>query len=138
MAQPLAPLIYDANTVLIANGNLDAIERFFSPEYVVNITGQRVAGGHDIVRKVLSSILKSFPDIQVQIDVLLEGGDRIAWLRTFKGTHKVSFKGFPGNGQEIIWCDMVTSQIQDGKIVQEWVVTDLAERLLLSRKKVAN
>jgi steroid delta-isomerase-like uncharacterized protein len=135
MAQPLASLICDANAVLITNGNLDAIERFFSPEYVVNVTGQRIAGGHDIVRKVLSSILKSFPDIQVEINVLLESEDRIAWLRTLKGTHKVAFKGFPGSGQEIMWCDMVTSQIQDGKIVQEWVVTDLAERLLLSRKK---
>ncbi|MDD1620659.1 MAG: nuclear transport factor 2 family protein [Methylococcaceae bacterium] len=72
MAQSLALLIRGANAVLIADGNLDAIERFFSPEYVVNITGQRLAGGHDIVRKVLGSILKSFPDIQVEINVLLE------------------------------------------------------------------
>jgi len=56
-------------------------------------------------------------------------------VRTLKGTHKVAFKGFPDSGHEIVWCDMVTSEIQDGKIIQEWVVTDLAERLLLSRKK---
>jgi hypothetical protein len=29
---------------------------------------------------------------------------------------------------------MVVSQIADGKIVEEWVVTDLAEALLRSRK----
>lgn len=29
---------------------------------------------------------------------------------------------------------MVTSRFRDGLIAEEWVVTDLAERLLLSRK----
>ena len=29
---------------------------------------------------------------------------------------------------------MVTSEFRDGRIDEEWVVTDLAERLLLARK----
>lgn len=134
MAQPLASLICDANAVLIANGNLDAIERFFSPEYVVKATGQRIAEGHNIVHKVLGSILKSFPDIQIEINVLLEDESRIAWLRTLKGTHKVVSKAFLVVGKNHLERHGYESNSR-WKIVQEWVVTDLAERLLLSRKK---
>lgn len=32
-------------------------------------------------------------------------------------------------------CDMVTSRFRDGKIAEEWVISDLAERLLLARKR---
>ncbi len=33
----------------------------------------------------------------------------------------------------ISWRDMVTSEFRDGRIAEEWVATDLAERLLLAR-----
>jgi predicted ester cyclase len=69
------------------------------------------------------------------VEILVEGVNRVAWQRTLQGTHQTAFKGFPGSERNIVWRDMVTSQFRDGLIVEEWVVTDLAERLLLSRKK---
>jgi predicted ester cyclase len=32
------------------------------------------------------------------------------------------------------WSDQVISEIEDGRIAEEWLVTDLAEQLLLARK----
>jgi hypothetical protein len=43
--------------------------------------------------------------------------------------------GFPATGRPIVWRDMVTSRFQDGRIAEDWVLTDLAERLLLARKR---
>jgi steroid delta-isomerase-like uncharacterized protein len=131
----LASKIKEANRTIFTNGDLDAVGEFFSPDYKVHLTGRVVKGGHSIVREILGSLRRSFPDIEVEIDILLEGEARVAWQRTLRGTHAEKFKSFPGSGVQIVWRDMVTSQFRNGLIVEEWVITDLAEQLLLSRKR---
>ena len=70
------------------------------------------------------------------MEILVEGPDRIAWQRIIRATHEGAFKGFPASGRKIVWRDMTTSRFRDGVIAEEWVISDLAEQLLLSRKKV--
>jgi steroid delta-isomerase-like uncharacterized protein len=134
MSPSLASKIEEANALLLAGGALNEVERFFAPDYFVHFTNQQMKGGHDAIRKVLASIRESFPDLQVEVQILVEGVSRVAWQRTLRGTHQAAFKGFPGSGRSIVWRDIVVSDFRDGLIVEEWLVTDLAERLLLSRK----
>ena len=135
MEMSLASKIKEANTTLIVNGNLDRIGDFFTQDYTVHLTGRDIKGGHSIVQDIISSLWKSFHDTQVDVEILLEGEDRVAWQRTLRATHKGKFKSFPASGLQIVWRDMVTSQFRDGLIAEEWVITDLAEQLLLSRKR---
>jgi len=134
MEESLASKIKKANTVLINNGNLEVVGDYFASDYLVHLTDRVMKGGHNTVRNILGSLQKSFPDIHVEVDILLEGESRVAWQRTLRGTHEATFKNFPASGLQLIWRDMVTSQFRDGLITEEWVLTDLAEQLLLSRK----
>jgi predicted ester cyclase len=59
----------------------------------------------------------------------------VSWQRTIRAKQEGAFKGFPASGRNIVWRDVVTSRFRDGLIVEEWVISDLAEQLLLSRKK---
>lgn len=135
MAMSKASLIKAANAKLLVEGKLDAVEQFFKTDYVVHITDKDVQAGHDFVTGFLKSIRRSFPDVQVEVEILLQQGSRIAWQRVMRATHKVAYKGFPGSGRKIVWRDMVVSDIRDGLIAEDWVLTDLAEQLLLSRKQ---
>jgi len=135
MSKSLSAIIEAANTVLIADKNLDAAGDYFTKDYVAHVTGHDMKGGHDAIRKVLSELFRAFPDLSMKVEVLLEGNERVTWLRTLQGTQTGSFKGFPANNRQILWRDMVTSQFLGGFISEEWVVTDLAEQLLLARKK---
>lgn len=135
MKMSLAQKIKEANAALIAKGDMDQIGDFFAKDYAVHLTGHDMNGGHRIVQEFVNLLRKSFPDIQVDVEILLEGEERIAWQRTLWATHKGAFKSFPASGLQIVWRDMVTSQFRDGLIAEEWVVTDLAEQLLLSRKR---
>jgi len=135
MEMPLASKIKEANTTLIVNGNLDRVSDFFTRDYTVHLTGRVMKGGHKLVQNILGALRQSFPAIQIDVDILLEGEDRVAWQRTLRATHKGKFKSFPASGIQIVWRDMVTSQFRDGLIAEEWVITDLAEQLLLSRKR---
>jgi steroid delta-isomerase-like uncharacterized protein len=122
-----------ANRTLLGEGSADAIPDFFTPDYVLHLTDQDMTG-HTVIRGFIGMIRRAFPDLQVEVEVLAEGGDRVAWQRVLRGTHQGDFMGFPASGKPLLWRDMVTSRLKDGLIAEEWAVTDLAERLLLTRK----
>ena len=134
MSRSLSPIIQAATTSLFEKGEMQAIGKFFSQSYVVHLTDQDYSGGHEIVQGAIAQIRKAFPDIRAEVDLLVEGGDRVAWQRTLRGTQQGAYKGFPASGRHLVWRDMVVSRFDNGLIVEEWVTTDLAERLLLSRK----
>ena len=134
MDQSLAAKIRAANAVLIADGNLDAIGEFFAADYVGHGTEQDLAG-HSAIRGFLGTLRRAFPDLEIEVEILVEGKDRVAWQRTLRGIQHGDFKGFPASGRQIVWRDMVTSRFRAGLIAEDWVITDLAERLLLARKR---
>lgn len=134
MPRSLAPLIRAANARLIGAGELDAVGEFFTPDYVAHLTGGDMQGGHDAIRRFVGKLRRAFPGLTVEVEVLCESKDRVSWCRTLRGTHKRAHEGFPATGRALVWRDMFTSRCEDGRIAEEWVVTDLAERLLRARK----
>lgn len=132
--ESLSSIVQAANHALIENGNSDAIATYFAPDYVAHLTNQEVTG-HKPVRGMLDLYQRAFPSPKVEVEILLEGSDRVSWQRTIRARQEGAFKGFPASGRDIVWRDVVTSRFRDGRIVEEWVISDLAEQLLLSRKK---
>ncbi|MBM3778002.1 MAG: ester cyclase [Acidimicrobiia bacterium] len=130
-----ASILREANDALIVNGDTDAIGTFFSADYVVHLTDQDMIGGHTMVRRVLDLYRRAFSGIAVELEILAEDGERVAWQRTLRATHSGSFKGFPGTGRPIVWREMVVSRFENGLVAEDWFLTDLAERLLLARKR---
>lgn len=129
-------LLQQANAELLEQGRVETIADYYSPEYVVHITGRDLSGGHALIEQVVILHVRAFSGISASIEVLAEQDDRIVWLRTINATHSGPFKGFPATHRPIVWREMVTSRFQHGRIVEEWFITDLAERLLLLRKAV--
>ena len=134
MAQALAQKIEAANSELLTNGRLDAIGEFFAKDYVAHGTDGGMKG-QAAIRRFLGMYRRAFPELQVEVEILVQAKDRVAWQRTLRATHKGDYKGFPATGRRIVWRDMVVSRFRDGLIAEDWVITDLAERLLLSRKR---
>ena len=135
MSRSYVSTIEAANLALMTQGKLDAIAQFFTEDYIAHLTEQDMTGGHAAIRKIIEMYRRAFPDLKVQVEILVANKDRIAWQRTMRGTHEGSFKGFPATGRTIVWRDMVTSRFEGGLIAEEWVVTDLAEQLLLAKKR---
>ena len=135
MDDSFAQKIEAANNTLIVYGDLDAVEEYFTSDYVVHLTDRDFESGYSSIRDIIGKLRQSFPDVRVEVEIFLENDTRIAWQRTLRGTHQSAFQGFPASGLEIVWRDMVISQFRGGRISEEWVLTDLAERLLLSRKR---
>ena len=134
MDRSLASKIQAANSALIVNGDLDAVGEFFTLDYVAHLTERDMEGGHDWIRGFLNMLHGAFADLQIEVEILVEGENRVAWQRTLRGTHQGDFMGFPASGRQIVWRDMVTSRFCDGLIAEDWAISDLAERLLHAAK----
>lgn len=130
----LASRIRVANAELLVEGRLETLADHFAPGYVAHLTGRDLRG-HAAVRRFLAELRAAFPEVRVEVEILLEGQDRVAWQRTLRAVHRGAFRGFPATGRPLVWRDMVTSRFQRGRIVEDWVLTDLAERPLLARKR---
>ena len=134
MPQTPAAIIRSANADLLVEGDLDAAEKYFTTGYVAHVTDRDLEGGRDGVRRFVTQLRRAFSDIRVEVDVLAEAGDRVAWMRTFRAKHTGDFMGFPATGRPIVWRDMLASRFEGDQIAEEWAVSDLAERLLRARK----
>lgn len=134
MNQTARDQILSATSALFREGQLEAVGKYFAPDYVVHLTDQDVRGGPALVRSVVELYRSAFSDLSVDVLFFFESSGTVGWQRTMRATHTGAFKGFPGTGQAIVWREMVVSHFSGSLIAEEWVVTELAERLLLARK----
>ena len=61
MGQSLASRIEAANSALMVDGNVDAVDEFFTPDYVAHLTDQEMTGGHDAIRSVIGMYRRASP-----------------------------------------------------------------------------
>ena len=128
-----ASLIHDANSALLVHRRLDDLQAFFAEDYVAHVGGKAMKG-HPWIRRAIGLLHGAFDDLSVDVEVLVEHDDRVAWQRVVRGTHVGAYAGFPATGATVTWRDMIVSRVEHGVFVEDWVVTDLAEQLLRARK----
>lgn len=133
MPPSLANTIRAANNALLVEGDLAAIPDYFAPNYTAHIGGKDHSG-HRFVKSYINAIRKSFPNPRVEVEILMTRGSHIAWQRTLKARHTAPYKGFPATNRTITWRDMLVTRSDKGLIVEEWGMSDLAERLLAAKR----
>lgn len=125
--QTLEDRLRTANDELFHKGNVDLVAEIFSPNYVTHLPGGETQMGPQAIREFVTAIRAAFPDLHVEIQVLVENGDRVAWLRTHRGTFESDFLGMRATGNVITWQEMIVTRYEDGMIAEEWGVSDFVE-----------
>ncbi len=120
-----------ANDEILGKGNLGVVDEIFATDYVLH-AGGKDHKGLEFVRRFVKLLRAAIPDLRVvQVAVLIQAGDTIAWQRTLSGTHKADMMGIPPTGQKVEWRDMVVTRFDGEKIAEEWAVSELAGQLAL-------
>jgi predicted ester cyclase len=118
---------------LVINGNFDVIAEVFSANYKAH-AGEKIYQGHEFLKKFTKQVRSAIPDIQVQkLEFLAQTKNTITWQRTFTGTHQAAMMGIPPSNKKVTWTEMVVTSFEGDKVVEEWVVSELAEKLLLNQ-----
>jgi predicted ester cyclase len=125
------------NTVdqLLGQGNFDIVDSVFSVNYVAH-SGDKSYNGHKFIKQFAKQVRTALPNIKIlNIELLSQTDNILTWQRTFSGTHKAELMGIPASNKKVKWYEIVVSRFDKDKIVEEWLVSDLAFQLILKQDK---
>jgi steroid delta-isomerase-like uncharacterized protein len=71
-------------------------------------------------------LFKAFPDLHYTIENIIAEGDKVAVNCTATGTNKGDFFGSPATGNKVTYKEIFIYRVSNNKIVEAWVVVDLA------------
>ncbi len=130
MAKSKEERVRFATDEILGKGNLDVVDEIFATDYVLHAGGKDHEGA-EFVRRFAKLLRSAIPDLRVvEVALLIQSGDTIAWQRTLSGTHEADMMGIPPSGQRVEWRDMVVTRFDGEKIAEDWGVSELAGQLL--------
>ena len=126
--------IKQANKQLFEVGDLASVPSFFDENYVAH-AGEKTYNGHKFILQFVKQIRTAIPDIKIQkCELLSDNNDMLTIQKTFTGTHLSLLKGIPASGKKVKWYEISVVKFNNEKIIEEWVVSDLAAQLMLKLK----
>ncbi|MDQ3720632.1 MAG: ester cyclase [Actinomycetota bacterium] len=104
-----------------SQGNFDALDEVVAPDYVLHPEEVR---GVDGLKEMVEGYRNALSGLRVTIDQQLTEGDYVATRFTIRGTHDGDLMGTPPTGKDVAFTGIAISRCQDGRIVEEWEITD--------------
>lgn len=104
--------------------NLDAIDEFISPDYVLRTAAEGMPNDREAIRESIAMYVNAFSDLHISVDELIAEGDRVVGVFTFTGTHDGDLAGMSPTQRSISVRQIAMYRIEDGKVVEEWEVSD--------------
>ena len=116
---------------LIDNGDFQVLELAFSKNYLAHASGKKYKG-HTYIKRYIKELRKAFPNLKVlNIEIISQADNILTWQRVLSGTHKVSMRGILPSNKKIKWYELVVSRFEKGRVVEEWIASDLAFQMML-------
>jgi predicted ester cyclase len=113
----------------VINGrDLDAIDSIYTTDYVHHTPGGRDFG-RDESKRVAAAILEAFAERRATVEDQLAEGDRVATRFTSRGVQTGRWFGIPPTGIEVVTHGILISRIADGRIAEDWELTNGAQTL---------
>jgi steroid delta-isomerase-like uncharacterized protein len=107
-------------------GNLDAIDEVFSPDFVRH--GPEIEGGdirgREGFKQLVTMYRTAFPDLRVPIEAQVGSGDTVVTRWTVSGTNRGPLLGLDPTGMSAQLGGMWMHQFTGGQIAEEWVTYD--------------
>lgn len=108
----------------MGKGDFSNLDRIYAPGFVVHSGGKSFSLDED--NESGKALRAAAPDAKVSIERMVGEADLVAvhWRAT--GTNTVASAGMPGNGRAFDVEGMTFFRFEQGRIIEEWSVTDWA------------
>jgi steroid delta-isomerase-like uncharacterized protein len=111
-------------TKLLDHDDEVQIKEILSPGFVSHFTGLPYALDREQYIQVNHMAKRAFNDLSRSVEDLVAEGDKVVVRITARGTHTGEYQGLPGTGKITKITGIAIRRVLDGKIVEEWVITD--------------
>ena len=104
-----------------SRGNFDALDEILTPDYVLH---PEEAHGADGLKEMVQRYRDALMGLTVSIEHQFTDGDYVATRYTIHGTHEGNLMGTPPTGNDVAFSGITISRCKDGRIAEEWELTD--------------
>ena len=105
--------------------NMALVDEVVSPRFTSHDWPEGGATGPEAFRGYYSYLRSVVPDAHYDVDDLIAEGDRVAVRWRLLGTHQGEFQGIAPTGRAITLKGIAIYRVDDGKLMERWVVSDL-------------
>lgn len=117
-------LLRDAMGAMNAR-DVDRCVSMMAEDFLINLSGVPQMRGTDIWRAGTQVLFTAFPDIRIEVEDIFAMDDRVAMRVRFRGTHTGPFQQIPPSGRPIDYVSNEIYRVADGRIAEEWIVSDM-------------
>ena len=104
--------------------NMALVDEVVSPRFTSH-DWPSGAIGPQAFRDYYAAIRAAVPDARYEVDDLIADGDRVVVRWRLLGTHQGAFGGIAPTGRSIVLKGIAIYRVDDGKLMERWVVSDL-------------
>src|SRR5690606_23873815 len=106
--------------------NMTVADEVLSPDFISHDWPEGQAGPKAF-RAYYAAIRSAVPDARYVVDDIVAEGDKVVVRWRMLGTHQGSFPGIdiPPTGQRVTLKGVAIYRLEDGKMIERWVVSDL-------------
>ncbi len=124
-AEHNAELVRGLHQALLAERDVDVLDRFFAEGFVSHNNPPGFPPGVEGVKQFFAMFRDAFPDAAVTIDELVADGDRVAVATTLTGTHEGELMGMAPTGRTVSVTGIDIVRIEGSAIVEHRGLTDI-------------
>jgi steroid delta-isomerase-like uncharacterized protein len=105
--------------------NMALVDAVVSPRFTSHDWPEDGPTGPRAFRQYYSALRSAVPDAHYEVDDLIAEGDRVVVRWRLLGTHEGEFRGIPASGRAITLRGIAIYRVEDGELMERWVVSDL-------------
>src|SRR5260370_4077715 len=94
------------------SGDMQVLDEIVAEGYDDHLAGQ--SPGRETLKKYFAGLRAAFPDLTLPIEAILAEGDRVAVLKSVRGTHKGDFSGLKATGRSITPMALQLYRVENG------------------------
>jgi len=83
-----------------------------------------IGGGPEGNINRMKELVQSFPDLKFTIEEMVAEDDKVVIRFAASGTQKGQFGPLPPTGKQVKMSGYITHRIENGQIIEDWVVRD--------------
>lgn len=111
---------------VVSEGRLDVVADLVAEDFVEHETLPGAPEGRDAVTWFVTAFRSAVPDLRVEVDDLIVGGDKLVARSTWSGTQEGALFGIPATGRRFAMNVIDIVRFEGGMVVEHWGVSDVA------------
>jgi steroid delta-isomerase-like uncharacterized protein len=104
-------------------GNVGIIDELMASDYARHMTN--AALDREGQKQRILGFRRAFPDVHMIVERMVAEGELVTFHLLMSGTHQGTFMGVPATGKQVKAAAIDIARFEDGKVVEQWGITDL-------------